>query len=333
MKHHLNRRLFAAVLAAVLSLGTAVPGRAADVVTIQVGYGAGGSYDMAARLVGRHLGRFLPGTPEIVVQNVPGGGSLKLAQLLLGAVPADGSVIGAIGPGTTLAAKLDPENVQFDPQKLRWLGSLGTVESFCAVSRTTGIETLEDFTSKEFHIGASGKSSTTYLFAALAKNALGAKFDIVTGFDGVAAIELAMERGEVAGHCTFDRNDIARRGLGDTMNMILRFGRGDGGEYNAVPRVTEKIADPAKKQAAEMVESLRDYDFPLVAPAGTPDDVVAALRAAFDAMVKDPEFIAEVEKHGEFRLQPTSGAELERMLAERLSADPAVFETMRQLVR
>lgn len=333
MKLYLSRSLFAAILATSMALGTAMSGHAADMVTIQVGYGAGGSYDMAARLVGRHLGRFLPGTPEIIVQNVPGGGSLKLAQLLLGAVPADGSVIGAIGPGTTLAAKLDPENVQFEPQELRWLGSLGTVESFCAVSRTTGIETLEDFTSKEFHIGASGKSSTTYLFAALAKNALGARFDIVTGFDGVAAIELAMERGEIAGHCTFDRNDIARRGLGDTINMILRFGRGDGGEYKSVPRVTEMVEDPARKQAADMVESLRDYDFPFVAPSGTPDDVVASLRTAFDAMTKDPEFIAEVEKHGEFRLRPTSGAELERMLAERLSADPAIFETMRQLVR
>lgn len=333
MKQYLSRGFCAAALAFVLTLGGGAVGRAADVVTIQVGYGAGGSYDMAARLVGRHLGRFLPGTPEVIVQNVPGGGSLKLAQLLLGAVRADGSVIGAIGPGTTLAAKLDPENVQFDPRALRWLGSLGAVESFCAVSKSTGIETVEDFAGKEFHIGASGKSSTTYLFAALAKHALGAKFGIVTGFDGVAAIELAMERGEIAGHCTFSRNDLDKRGLRDTLNVIVRFGRAEVGEYASVPRVTESVEDPAKKQAAEMVESLRDYDFPFVAPAGTPDEVVATLRDAFDAMVKDPQFIADVEKHDEFRLHPTTGKELERLLEEWLSADRAIFETARQLVQ
>lgn len=332
MKQYLSRTLCAA-LAVAMSLGGAVAARAADVLTIQVGYGAGGSYDMAARLVGRHLGRFLPNKAEVIVQNVPGGGSLKLAQLMLGAVPTDGSVIGAIGPGTTLAEKLDPANVQFDPRKLRWLGSLGAVESFCAVSKASGIATIEDFTGKEFHIGASGKSSTTYLFAALAKNALGAKFDIVTGFDGVAAIELAMERGEVAGHCTFDRNDLAKTGMRDAMNVIVRFGRADVGELQSVPRVTEMVTDPAKRQAAEMVESLRDYDFPFVAPAGTPGEVVAALRSAFDAMVKDPAFIAEVEEHDEFKLQPTSGAELERMLGERLAADPAFFDTVRAMVQ
>lgn len=333
MRQSFGKFICAAALSLAATFGGAVTGKAADLVTIQVGYGAGGSYDMAARLVGRHLGRFLAGSPEVVVQNVPGGGSLKLAQLLLGAVPADGSVIGAIGPGTALAAKLDPQNVQFDPQKLHWLGSLGAVESFCAISKASGIATIEEFSTKEFHIGASGKSSTTYLFAALAKNALGAKFDIVTGFDGVAEIELAMERGEIAGHCTFDRNDLAKTGMRDAMNVIVRFGRADVGEYQSVPRVTEMVSDPAKKQAAEMVEALRDYDFPFVAPAGTPDDVVTVLRDAFDAMMKDPAFVAEVEKLGDFKLQPTSGKELERMLAERLSADPAVFETMRQLVQ
>lgn len=333
MNSHPRRLARAVAFALAVAIGSVAGGHAAGTVTIQVGYGAGGSYDLAARLVARHLGRFLPGQPDVIVQNVPGGGSLKLAQLLVGAVPADGSVIGAIGPGTMLAAKLDPANVQFDPLQVGWLESLGAVESFCAVSKASGVASIEDFTQKTFHLGASGKSSTTYLFAALAKNALDAEFDIVTGFDGVADIELAMERGEIAGHCTFSYKDLVTRGLRDTLNVIVRFGRADVHEYESVPRVTDRIDDPRKRQAAELVESLRDYDFPFVAPAGASAETVAMLRKAFDAMAEDPEFIADAEKLDDFTIHPTSGKELERILNERLAAEPAVFEAARQLVQ
>lgn len=333
MNQYFKTHARAAALIFAMACGAATPAIAVDMVTIKVGYGGGGTYDLAARLVGRHLGRFLPDTPDVIVQNVPGGGSLKLAQLLLGAEATDGSVVAAIGPGVTLAAKLDPDNVQFDPLALPWLASLAAVESFCAVSKSTGISSLEDFTQKEFHLGASGKSSTTYLFAALARNALGARFDVVTGFDGVPDIELAMERGEIAGHCVLSYNDLVKGNLHGKVNVIARFGRADVREYQSVPRIPEQVQDPVKRQAAELVESLRDYDFPFVLPAGASEETIETYRMAFDAMVADPEFIAEAQKLDDFAFHPTSGVDLERILRERLSADPAIFEAARQLVQ
>ncbi|MBX3580650.1 MAG: hypothetical protein KF810_01970 [Rhizobiaceae bacterium] len=327
------RRLLSIATIGMLALALSGSAHAADPVTIQVGYGAGGSYDMASRLVARHLGRFLPGNPEIIVQNVPGGGSIKLAQLLAGGLAADGSIVGGIGPGAALAPLLDPDNVDYDPLSFGWLASLGAVESFCAVSKTSGIETLGDFTSKEFLIGASGKSSTTYLFAALARNALGARFRIVTGFDGVADIELAIERGEIAGHCTFSYKDLVGRGLRDRLNVIARFGRADVKEYNSVPRVSEAVTDPLQRNAADLIESLRDYDFPFVLPAGASAQTIADMRKGFEAMMKDPDFLADARKTDEFNVDPTAGDKLELIVAARLKSDPTVIAAARDLVR
>jgi tripartite-type tricarboxylate transporter receptor subunit TctC len=130
-------------------------------ITLKVGYGAGGTYDLSSRLVARHLGKHLPGNPNIVVQNVPGGGSLKLAKLMLGSEPADGSVVAAIGPAIAFAPTLDPQNADFDPLQIVWLGSLSNEPAFCVTKKGSGIDTLEKFLSETFHIGASGKMSAT----------------------------------------------------------------------------------------------------------------------------------------------------------------------------
>lgn len=302
-------------------------------LTIKVGYGAGGSYDGAARLVSRHIGRFLPGNPEVVVQNLPGGGSMKLMQLLLGAEPTDGSVIGAVGAGIAYAPTLDPQTATFDPLELGWIGSLGKGENMCVVSRAAGLNTIEAFVNEEFLVGASGKSSSTYVLAALARNALGAKFRIITGFDGVADIDLAMQRGEIAGHCVASSGDLQTTDLGERVNVLLSFGPEATVGYEQVPRLRDLIEDPAIREAAGVVEASVDYEFPFVMPAGTPKETVEVFRRAFDAMVASPEFNADASRIRDLVLRPTSGGALEAIIKKNIGIDTAVIDTARALVK
>ena len=120
-------------------------------ITVKVGYGAGGTYDLSSRLVARYLGDHLAGKPDIVVQNVPGGGSLKLTKLMLAGEPADGSVLASISPAMAFAPLLDPDNVDFDPLSIVWLGSLSSEPAYCATSKASGIDTIEKFLSGDFH--------------------------------------------------------------------------------------------------------------------------------------------------------------------------------------
>jgi tripartite-type tricarboxylate transporter receptor subunit TctC len=325
----------ALALLAALSLCLAAPAWAFDAktVTIKAGFGAGGSYDMAARLVARHIGRFLPGNPTVIVQNVPGGGSMRLTQLMLGAEPTDGSVIAAIAAGMAYAPALDPANAIYDPLDLKWIGSLARGENMCVLVRSAGIDTIDKFVHEKFLLGASGKNSTTYILAALARSALGAQFDIITGFDGVADIELAMHRGEIAGHCVASPGDLDRNDLRAQVHVVAGFGSSDLEGYESVPRLRELTDDPVTREAVELVEAGIDYSLPLVAPAGTPPETLATLRAAFDAMTVDPAFVEDAGRVGDFILRPTSGAILEDIIRTNLAADPAVLEIARNLVK
>ncbi|MER9404791.1 hypothetical protein NKI36_12090 [Mesorhizobium caraganae] len=323
-------RLLALFAVASLSWVTSPPAQAVEfqTITIKVGYGAGGGYDQTSRLIARHLGRFLPGQPNIIVQNVPGGGSLKLTKMLVGSEPADGSVIASISEAMFYAPILDPENATFDPLALQWIGSLVDDPAYCLTSKQSGIDTMEKFLQSDFLIGATGKNSTTYIFAALAKNGMKAKYKIVTGFDGTADIELAMQRGEIAGMCGVSssllRSDRA------AINIIGTFGQGGSG---ATPSISAAIGDPTARQAADLIESALHIHHPLVAPPGVPKETVDALRKAYSAMVVDAGFLADATKLGDLTLNPTSGEAISQLVAQQLKATPAVFAAARELVK
>jgi tripartite-type tricarboxylate transporter receptor subunit TctC len=325
--------LRAVVIFAGITAATGLQAMASEVktITIKVGYGAGGGYDQTSRLVARHLGRFLPGNPDIVVQNVPGGGSLKLTKMILGSEPADGSVIASISEAMSYAPILDPKNADFDPLALQWLGSLVNEPAYCLTSKSSGIDTMEKFLRSDFLIGASGKSSVTYIFAALVKNGRKAKFNIVTGFEGTSDIELAMERGEIAGMCGVSSYIIS--GNRDALNIIGMFGQGAAPGSQVLERFSGKIENPTVRQAAELIESVLQFHHPLVAPPGTSREIIDVLRKAYHEMAKDPEFLADAGKLGEMTVNATKGEEISRLVAQQLKSDPAVFEAARNLVK
>jgi tripartite-type tricarboxylate transporter receptor subunit TctC len=324
-----------ALLATIAAVAFAmiIPAQAASTVTLKVGYGAGGTYDMSSRIVARHLGKFLPGNPDIVVQNVPGAGSMKLTRLMLESEPTDGSVLGSIGPGMAYAPVLDPDNADFDSKSIIWLGSLSNEPSFCVTTKASGVDTMEKFLTGDFQLGASGKASQTYQFAALVLHGLDAKFGIVTGFEGAAEIELAMERGEIAGHCTATASDLVYKGLAERVNIIGKIGSGRVEELGDVPRFSDAISDPVKKAAAQLIESSRDVNYPLMVPPGTPTETVDVLRKAYADMTADPAFAADVEATHEFQFAPTDGAKMSETIAGHLNADANVIAAARELVK
>jgi tripartite-type tricarboxylate transporter receptor subunit TctC len=331
----MTKRIVDLGLAGFLALSGSVAGASAfdiETITLKVGYGPGGTYDLSSRLVARHLGQFLPGEPDIVVQNEPGGGSLKLTKLMLGSEPTDGSVIASIGPAMAFAPILDPENADYDASAILWLGSLSNEPAFCLTTKASGIDTMEKFLGTEFHIGASGKNSATYQQAAIPLQGLNAKFDIVTGFDGVAEIELAMERNEIAGHCSGSVTDLKRRGLIDSVNIIGRLGSGTAAGFEDVPSFSSMITDPTLRKGAELLEAVRDVNYPLMVPGGAPQEIVDALREAYATMIADPAFIADVKGIGEFQYAPTPGARMAEIVANHLKADASVLEAVRALV-
>lgn len=305
----------------------------ASTVAIKVGYGAGGGYDTSSRLIERYLGRFLPGNPNIVVQNVPGGGSLKLTKMMLGSEPADGSVLASVSSAMAFAPQLDPGSADFDASSIVWIGSLARETAVCEVTKSSGIDSLEKFASGDFLIGSTGRSSLTYLLAAVAKNGLHAKFKIVTGFEGSRDVTLAMQRGEIAGQCGIAYSSLASSGMLNDVNIVGRFNEASIPGNKEVPNIPGLIDDPIVRQAAELLASSFDFHLPLIAPPGTPKETVDALRKAYAEMTADPQFVAEAKSTNDLEVKPRTGKEIEALVKEKLASDPRVFEAARELVK
>ena len=304
----------------------------AETLTIQVGYGSGGSYDEAARLVADHIARHLPGTTEVIVENVPGAGSVKLAKMVMASDVTDGSKIASVSSALALLPVFDPESTDFDPTKVHYLISMTNSASYCITPKASGIDSLDSFLTQDFKVGATGKDSTTYTYPAAIRNALGARFEIVTGFESAAEIDLAMERGEIGARCGIGLTTLSKGDMMDRFNVIVELSPKRQNEIAGVPFLLDRAPDEATREALALVLSSGSVHLPLIAPPATSDEALAKLRAAFDALAADPDLAAAAERQG-FELRITSGPQVEDMIDGFLSADPTVKEAARALVQ
>ncbi len=308
------------------------PAFSAEQVTIKIGYPAGGGFDNFGRLLSRHIGKHLEGTPSIVVQNVPGGGSLKLALSMQSAEPGDGSVIGMVGSTLAAGPMLDPEMKDLDPTKFKWIGSMSNQSNMCMTDKTSKIATLEEFRTKEFVIGSSGKASTTYIFAALVKNLLNAKYKIVTGFEGASDIEAAMQRGEIAGRCGTTYDTLVSLGTIDNFDLHVRVGPAKSEATRAIPGLEQFITNDLDKAALDFLVAPLRFHQAFILPSSTPDEIVSKYRKAFDETVKDPEFLADVASI-KLVIDPQSGEQIDSITREIFKTDPAAVERARELIQ
>jgi tripartite-type tricarboxylate transporter receptor subunit TctC len=323
------QRFATPILAFCLSLA---PAHAEGLVTIKVGYSPGGSYDVSARLVADFLGRHLPGTPDVVVENVPGAGSLKLAKSFMATGKPDGSEIATVGSALALLPIFEPDNTDFDPTRVHYLASLANQASFCYALKSSGVETLDDLLTQPVKVGATGRSSTTYTYPAAIKAALGASFEIVVGFQGGAEIDLAMERGDIQVRCGTGKDDLMTDGLIDRVNVLAELSPVARNEIDGVPFLLDRVTDDKTRAAVALVFSSSVIHHPYIAPPGTPEDTVATLRAAFAALATDADFLAEAARRG---VDPeiTDGASVEAKIDELLGSDPDLIALARQLVQ
>jgi tripartite-type tricarboxylate transporter receptor subunit TctC len=286
-------------------------------VTMLIGYPPAGANDVYARMVARHLGKHIPGSPNIVPRNMPGAGSLIAANHLFNVAPKDGTVLGLLVPTLPLEEALGATAVKFKSAEFHWIGRIAPAPNVTFIMATSQVRSIADAFDKTAILGATGRSATNAIYPTVLNNVLGTKFKIVTGYEGSAAAMLAMERGEVEGHsATFDTLKTVHPDwlTQKKVNVVVQYSLHRHPELTAVPTSVELARTPEQTQILHAVSSASEIGKFVLTTPETPIERVAALRQAFDVMVKDPEFIADAQKL-RVELGPLPGAELQRIVA------------------
>ena len=258
----------------------------------------GGGVDGYARLLAKHMGRFIPGNPTFVVQNMPGASGIVAANYLYNVARKDGTAIGSVQRQVPYTQLLGEPGPQFETAKFNWLGSLAGEGSVCVANVTSPVKTLEDLKTKELSMGGSGANDTETV-PALANNLLGAKMKIITGYPSATAITLAMERGEVDGVCTSYASLLARNAhwfRDKKVNILFQTSTRRDPAIPDVPLTSELATNPDDKALLEILDSRFLIGRPFMLPPGVPPEYVKVLRDAFVAMSKDKDFLADAAK-------------------------------------
>jgi len=283
-------------------------------VTILVGFTAGGGYDLYARLLGRHLGRHIPGNPAVVVQNMPGAGSLKATQYVYGVAPKDGTVLATVSRGMATDPLLN--NSAFDATRLTWLGSITSETSVCATWKTSATKTWDDMFKREFTLGGSAAGADPDTFALILRNVFGAKVKLVTGYPGGNDINLAMERKEVDGRCGWSWSSLkSLKAWLPQINLLVQFAVEKNAELAQVPWALERAAGDEQRQVLKLLMAGQFLGRPFFSTPEVPADRKTALRQAFDATMKDPQFLAEAART-DMEVTPVTGAAVDAFVAE-----------------
>jgi tripartite-type tricarboxylate transporter receptor subunit TctC len=341
---NLMRAAAAAALAiAAALLLSAAPGRAQSVadfykgktLRMLIGYGPGGGYDIYGRLVAEFLPRHLPGNPLIVAQNMPGAGSFVAAKYIYEVAPKDGTVFGSLAQTLALDS-LTNTNAKVDVSKMPYLGRVVTNIDTGAALAKTGIRSFEDVRAKQYNVGVSGGGSTTVLFPTALNTYAGAKFKLIRGYSGTIDIILAMERGEV--------DIVGAYGLpGILASHAGWVHRGEATIlYQAsvkrhrlladVPTLPELALTDEGRQVLHAAASTGDVGRSILTTPGVPPERLAALRGAFQAMLKDPDFIAACEKRN-LMIDGASGEEIDDIVRETLRLPQSVAEKIGQMMQ
>jgi tripartite-type tricarboxylate transporter receptor subunit TctC len=301
-------------------------------LSLQIGTAAGTGYDIIGRTIARYMPKFIPGQPTMIVQNVPGAGSIRLANSLLNVGPHDGTTFGLSLAGLVTAPLLAPESAKFDPAAFNWIGSTNPEIQVVTAWHTSPVQTLEDLKTKEMIVGATSPGAATIDFPAITNSVLGLKFRIVPGYAGTAEINIAMERGEVHGNGGIGWVAVKTQSLAQLkdgrMRIPLQFGLERHPELPDVPTAYSLATTDAQRQALALVFSRQDYGRPFFAPPGVPPARIAALRRAFYATMKDPAFLAEAERL-QMEIEPMTGEALQEKVAKLASTPPAIVQQVR----
>ncbi|MDB5644130.1 MAG: tripartite tricarboxylate transporter family receptor [Hyphomicrobiales bacterium] len=304
-------------------------------VTLVVGYSPGAAYDLFARNVAQHLGKYIPGEPKIIVQNMPGAGSLNAVNYVYQLGRKDGSQIAAFARGIAMQPLLDETGVKFDATKLEWIGSTSSEVSVVLAWHGSGFKTLADAKARPMSVAVSGSGADSAIFPRVLNTVLGTKFKLVTGYPGNSEMLLAVERGETDGNAGTSWATLqgAKRDwmTEKKINLLVQLGLKKHPDLPDVPLALDLASNADDRKVLELILSRQQMAYPYAAAPGVPADRLAALRTAFDAMVKDKDFVADAKKQG-FEVDAMTGNDIGKLVKELYASPPALIERARAAV-
>ncbi len=317
------------------SAGDYYAGKSIDLL---IGAPPGGGYDIYARALARHYGRHIPGQPTIVSKNMPGAASARAAGFISTLAPKDGTAIAALMPGGVVGPLLDEKaETLFDPTKVLYLGTANNGTRVCVSRKDSKIKTFDDALTQKASFGGVSTSDSTRGYGYMHKKTSGAKYDVVSGYSGTAEIALAMERGELDGVCGWDwasfksqRPDWIRD---NKVNLLLQVGLEPNEELTrmGVPVVFKYVTNEDDRKAVELIISQQVFQRSYVAPPGLPAELLDTLRSAFDATMRDKDFLHDAETI-RIDISPLPGAKVQELVQKIYTAPKDVVARARQAI-
>ncbi len=334
------RRRFPGLAMGALCLGLAAPAAAQDAASfyrgktlrIVVGFSSGGGYDLYARVLARHISHYIPGNPTVVVQNMPGAASLKAVKYLKSGAPADGTLMVTFNSGLITQSLTTPEKINVNFLDYAWIGNVSEDFRVCYTWNGTGIKNFQELLARpKINFGNTGIGTSAYINNRILSELFGVKLNMVSGYPGSADKRIAIERGELDGDCG-SWTSMPEDWLRDKKITIhIRF---SGTLVPGMPKTAvsarELLTDPKKREIFNLLTASAVVGRPYLVPKGVPADRVAALRSAFDATMKDKEFLADSEKQ-HLIVTPMTGAEVETFIKDIYRAPRDVVAAAKQI--
>jgi tripartite-type tricarboxylate transporter receptor subunit TctC len=286
-------------------------------------------------VLGRHIGKRLPGSPNVIVQNMPGAASMKAANYIYAIAPKDGSQIATFSRGLPMQPLIDKQGVQYDALKFSWLGSVTNETSVLFAWAGTGFNTFEDTRQKEMLVSASGAGADSATYPWIMNAVLGTKFRVITGYPDANSTMLAIERGEVQGSgatswgsLTSGRSEWLAK---NRIVILAQLGLQTNPAIGNAPLVVDLAKNAADRQVLEVMFARQSFAYPYTAPPGLAPDRLAALRAAFNATMQDADFKADAAKMG-LEVNPITGEEMTALLERLYKTPPEVIQRVREAI-
>src|SRR3954469_6585612 len=304
--------------------------------TIVVGHEVGTGFDIYARTLQRHLGRYIPGNPVVVVQNMTGASGINAANWLYNIAPKDGTVVATFVHTVPFEPLMGNNAAKFEAAKFTWIGNMEESVAVCGLSKAAGIAKFDDMRTKEVIMGATGATRPLLKSALAVKNLLGVKMKVVAGYAGSASVKVAIQRNEVHGICglpmstikSFWRDDYE---AGDFRPIIQLSGRKQN-EIRDIPHVDDYAKSDEDKQVFGLIFGTQALGRIYLSPPSMPVERRTALRNALLDTMKDPQFVADAVKT-QIDVSPMSGEEVEALIAKLSSATPKVIERTKEAFR
>jgi tripartite-type tricarboxylate transporter receptor subunit TctC len=330
-------RLFA-IAPAIIAIGLAIPVAgganaqeffAGKTISMSTHSTAGAGYDTYLRLLSRHMAKYVPGHPGFIVLNQPGAGGLTALNYAGKIAPQDGTFLTLVSQGLLVVEATGGRGLQTSLGAFKWIGNFSRSNNVTVTWANSNVKTLADATAREVAVGATGAGSATVVGPTLYNSLLGTRFKIILGYSGSGQINLAMQRGELDGHANSTWTSIKTMLRGELadgkVNVLIQMGLRKEPELPDVPLLADLVqGDPKKQSVAQFMSLAVSIARPLAAPPGAPDERVAILRRAFDATMRDAEFLAEAEKLNS-DVDPMSGEETQAAIAAILGTPRAVI--------